>query len=152
MKCSKCDTELVPDHGAPDDPVTYQFQNALWIGFFGGYGMFVDNIEAKFPINTDERFKRASDRRGDFGLYDDYILSEEGRVIDDPEWVPEYREQRVLAAQPDYEACLCHDCAHALCDSEPWLAALLHPYGSHAHRTEYHVAHPDHLGWDYDRG
>ena len=39
--CTKCDKVLVPVHG----DTNYQFDNALWIGLFGGYGMFVDNID-----------------------------------------------------------------------------------------------------------
>lgn len=42
MNCFKCDSELLPVHDSTD----YQFDNALWIGFFGGYGMFVDNLDA----------------------------------------------------------------------------------------------------------
>jgi hypothetical protein len=141
---------LVADAGAPDDPPTYQFENALWIGFHGGYGMFVDNLEARLPTNTDERWLRNSDRIGDFGMFDDYTLDADGRPIDDPDWQPRYREERVLPGQPDYETVICHDCAHELCEREPWLKELLRPYGSHAHRTAYHEAHPEHRGWDYD--
>lgn len=147
--CLACDAELVPDHGAPDDPVTYQFDNALWIAFHGGYAMFVDNLEARLPINTDERWLRASDRRGDFGMYDDYLLHPTTRgLIDDPDWEPKFSEERILPGQPDYEAVICHDCAHALCAAVPWIEKLIRPHGSHAHKTEYQEAHPDHRGWD----
>lgn len=47
-------------------------------------------------------------------------------------------------------AALCHDCAHSLCDTVPWLAALLNPAKSHAHTQAYTDANPDHYGWDYD--
>lgn len=50
-----------------------------------------------------------------------------------------------------YEAVICHDCAHELCDKIPWIHKLIDPHRSHAHRTSYHEEHPDHYGWDYDR-
>jgi hypothetical protein len=46
---------------------------------------------------------------------------------------------------------LCHDCAHALCESQPWLTVLLDPANSHSHTETYTLSHPDHYGWDYDR-
>jgi hypothetical protein len=148
--CIRCGGELVPDEGAPDDPVTYQFQNALWIAFHGGYGMFVDNLEVRLPTNSDERWLRNSDRRDGYGMYDDFTITPEGRLIDNLDWRPTYTEDRVLPGQPDYEAVLCHDCAHGLCEREPWLAKLINPHGSHTHKTEWKDAHPDHFGWDYD--
>lgn len=46
MNCLACKAELRPvDGGFETD---YQFENALWIGFFGGYAMFVDGIETEF--------------------------------------------------------------------------------------------------------
>lgn len=44
MNCAACDRELKPEAGSPE--TDYQFDNALWIGFHGGYSMFVDNFEA----------------------------------------------------------------------------------------------------------
>ena len=145
--CYACDAELVPDHGAPDDPVTYQFRNALWIGFHGGYGMFVDNLEAKLPTNTEDRWLRGRD-----GEYLSYI-DPQGQMhpIPNEAWEPEYREDRMLSGHPDYEAVICHDCAHALCVAVPWIEKLLNSHGSHGHGEDYKQAHPEHYGWDYDR-
>ena len=42
-KCFKCGTLLTPE-GPRNNETTYQFDNALWLGLFGGYGMFVDNM------------------------------------------------------------------------------------------------------------
>ena len=39
--CQVCEKALEPLF---DDETKYQFDNALWIGFFGGYSMFVDEI------------------------------------------------------------------------------------------------------------
>jgi hypothetical protein len=39
-KCIKCDAVLEPV--GPSD-TNFQFENALWLGFFGGYGMFVES-------------------------------------------------------------------------------------------------------------
>lgn len=145
----------MPDHEMPDGRETvYQFENALWIGFHGGYGMFVDNLDAQMPTNSDERWLRNSNHVGEFGLYDDYMLVETTkgpRLIDDPEWKPEYKEPRILPGQPDYEAVLCHECAHEMCVLHPWMERLINSHSSHAHRTEYHERFPQHGGWDYDR-
>ena len=141
--CTRCHAELVPDNANLD--TTYQFDNALWIGFHGGYGMFVDNLDATMPNNTEDRWLRDDD-----GEY--LTIEHDGHVhpIDDPQWKPTYIEDRILD-QPDYEAVLCHDCAHDMCAREPWLALLLNPHGSHAHKTEWRDANPEHWGWDYDR-
>jgi hypothetical protein len=143
--CYVCETELVPDACAPDNPATYQFDNALWIGMFGGYAMFVDNLEAKLPTNTEDRWLRDAD--GEYLSYTDPV----GRVhpVENPTWKAEFRESRILEGA-DYEAVICHECAHALCATVPWIEKLINPHGSHAHRTDYHDAHPDHYGWDYD--
>ena len=141
--CTRCDAALTPDNAMPD--TDYAFDNALWIGFYGGYGMFVDNLEAKLPVNTEDRWLRDAD--GEYRVYTDPTGQQ--HPIDNTSWEPEYREDRILD-QPDYEAVLCHDCAHGLCDREPWLAKLLNPHGSHAHKTAWKNAHPDHYGWDYD--
>lgn len=39
--CYACGIELQPE--SPEDETDYQFDNALLIGFFGGYGMFVES-------------------------------------------------------------------------------------------------------------
>ena len=147
---------LSPTTPAPTP--TYQFDNALWIGFHGGYGMFVDNLDATHANNTEDRWLRDEDgeyltepkgvRAGSGPLTDRIVWGD--RPIENPQWKPTYIEERILD-QPDYEAVLCHDCAHDMCAREPWLALLLNPHGSHAHKTEWKDAHPDHWGWDYDR-
>ena len=38
--CFKCNKTLDPLAGMETD---FQFDNALWLGFFGGYGMFVES-------------------------------------------------------------------------------------------------------------
>jgi len=113
------------EEGGPD---AYQFDNAMWIGFHGGYGMFVDNMDVSWPANGMDRF------------------DDEGN--ENPGWKPEYVEKRILKGA-DYEAVICHDCAHAACEALPWMARLLNPVHSHAHRGEYHGQHPDHIGWDF---
>lgn len=171
MKCYACQADLVPDDGAPDDPATYQFDNALWLGFHGGYAMFVDNLEARLPTNTEDRWLRDED--GEYLMGTKCICSVRDRVgapqaanvgwkyhefecpcrnpIDNLDWEPEYREERVLPGQPDYEAVICHECAHELCATVPWVERLIRPHGSHAHKTAWKEAHPEHWGWDYDR-
>ena len=141
--CFACAAELTGD-SFKGEPPTYQFDNALWLALFGGYGMFVDNLEAKLPINTDDRWLRDDD-----GEY--LTIDHNGQVhpIDNPQWVPEFREQRTIDGA-DYEAVICHECAHALFDAVPWLKRLIDPHNSHAHRTAWKDAHPDHYGWDYD--
>jgi len=103
MNCFNCDVELKKDFGPESD---YQFENALWVGFFGGYAMFVDDI--------------------------DVISGYEKRTLDG-------------AA---HEAVLCHDCAHELCESVPWIAKLIKPELSHSHVQEFWEKHPYHVGWD----
>lgn len=44
--CVNCSKELKAGSINPES--NYQFDNALWVGFFGGYGMFVDDIETDF--------------------------------------------------------------------------------------------------------
>lgn len=48
----------------------------------------------------------------------------------------------------DYAAVLCHDCAHDLCEKNPWIAALLRPELSHSHTKEFWKENPEHEGWD----
>ncbi len=33
----------------------------------------------------------------------------------------------------DYRAIICHECAHDLCDTVPWIGKLINPFSSHAH-------------------
>lgn len=40
--CCGCAAQMTPQF--PDHPTSYQFDNALWIGFHGGYGMFIDDL------------------------------------------------------------------------------------------------------------
>jgi hypothetical protein len=100
MKCKACEKELKPEFARDD--TKYQFDNALWLGFFGGYGMFVDDLESE-----------ATTLNG--------------------------------AA---YDAVLCHDCAHDLCEANPWMKKLLRPTESHSHTAEFWAKHPNHEGWD----
>lgn len=99
VTCIACHTTLEPVF---HDTTAYQFDNAMWIGIFGGYGMFTDNL------------------------------------LD--------REASPLPGPPDLTAVLCHDCAHALCDTVPWLGALVDPQSSHAH--SYNHDWTGHTGWD----
>lgn len=102
--CVSCEKELAPESG--NSETEYQFDNALWVGFFGGYGMFVDDIET------------------------------------------EYGYSKPMLAGAAHEAVLCHDCAHKLCEANPWIEKLLQPARSHAHTQEYWDKHPYHEGWD----
>lgn len=105
MQCSACNQSLVPVF--PDDQTDYQFDNALWIGFFGGYGMFVEG--AGYIDSADKR-----------------------KVIE----------------ESSYEAVICHDCAHKLCEENPWISSLIRPLKSHSHTLEYWGTNPEHEGWD----
>jgi len=141
-KCYACNKHLTPDNACPD--TEYQFDNALWIGFHGGYGMFVDNLDAKLPNNTQDRW--LMDEEGQY-----LTVNNDGRTpIENEKWEPLYNEDRMLEGQPDYEAVICHDCAHELCATIPWIERLINSHNSHAHRTAWKEAHPDHYGWDYD--
>jgi hypothetical protein len=144
VNCTACGITLTPDAACPD--TEYQFENALWICFHGGYAMFVDNLEATLPNNTDDRWLRNEDGTYITGTND------EGREIpiDNPNWQPTYIEPRTIYPPSDYEAVICHDCAHDLCHLVPWIEHLLIPYGSHSHRTAWKNAHPEHFGWDYN--
>ena len=105
--CYACNVELTPDGNRDTD---YQFANALWVDFDGGYGMFVDDIDSERPSKHTPYKDQKRDR-----------------------------------------AVICHDCAHELCATVPWIERLLNPHNSHSHKTSYHEEHPDHYGWDYDR-
>lgn len=104
--CVQCEQMLTPV--VPEGTTRFQFDNALWIGFFGGYGMFVES--------------------------------------------PDFADTPKDAVLPDAtrEAVLCHDCAHLLCETFPWVKALLQPYTSHTHTLEYWKENPDHDGIDKD--
>jgi hypothetical protein len=136
--CTRCDTELTPESYYEDRPdeCTYQFDNVLWIAFHGGYGMFVDNLDATLPNNTHARWRETNDGND---------------LVENPDWVPTYNEERICSGQPDYEAVLCHDCAHALVDAEPWIRKLFQPHNTHSHKTTWKAEHPEHYGWDYHR-
>lgn len=41
-QCTACKAPLVPVF---DEETPYQFRDALWVGFHGGYAMFVDNLD-----------------------------------------------------------------------------------------------------------
>lgn len=132
--CLACDAIL-----ESDADTNYQFDNVLWIALYGGYGMFVDNDD--FPTNTEDRWLLNEDGSP---------LLEDGKVVEDQGWEPEYEEPRLLPGRPDYEAVICHECAHEMWEKLPWLAKLIPSHNSHAHRTAYLQAHPDHRGWDTD--
>ena len=135
-QCTACERPL--------EQVSNEYDNILLIGFHGGYGWFVDNLAATLPNNTADRWLRDED-----GEY--LTINNDGRTpVPNEAWEPTYNEERTLNPPPDYEAVICHECAHALCAQVPWLAKLLNPHGSHAHRTAWKEAHPDHWGWDYD--
>lgn len=105
-QCSSCQQELQPEFESVD--ADYQFRNALWIGFHGGYGMFIES--------------------------------------------PDYAESVVHSSMKktgaSASAVLCHDCAHRLCDQNPWIAQLIKPEISHSHTQEFWDDNPDHEGWD----
>lgn len=145
MNCYACNAELTGDvvDDYTGEPPTYQFDNALWIGFHGGYGMFVDNLEATLPTNTEDRWLR--DANGEYLLNGGALP----HPVENHVWEPEYREDRMLPGHPDYEAVICHECAHQLCADVPWIERLIHAHNSHSHKTSYHEAHPEHWGWDY---
>ena len=100
-QCTSCGVELTPEFPNDENTTTYQFNNALWIGFHGGYGMFVDNL-------------------GHNGVL----------------------------GETDYEAVICHDCAHKLCEQVPWIDKLIQPFHSHSHKKSFWEKHPEHEGWD----
>lgn len=103
MNCTACEIELTAIFEREDKIEMYQLDNALWIGLSGGYGMFVDGIDAPATKTLTES---------------------------------------------EYEAVICHDCAHEMFEKSPWLRKLFKPELSHSHSAEYWAAHPDHEGWD----
>lgn len=110
MQCTACGKsippEFPPQEGESESP--YQGDNNLWLGFFGGYGMFVE-------------------AQG-------YVSDNNAQVLKD--------------TRATYEANLCHDCAHALCEAHPWLAKLLQPERAHSHTEDFWKDNPLHEGWD----
>ena len=92
MNCYSCNKPLEPV--AISSMESYQLDNALWITFSGGCGMFID------PIDEDQN----------------------NNVV------------------------ICHDCAHSLCATVPWIDKLLDPQESHSHRVG--VDWTGHTGWD----
>ena len=50
--CVNCEQVLEKVFRHDVAPTFYQFQNALWIGFFGGYGMYVDEL-SDLPYGTE---------------------------------------------------------------------------------------------------
>ena len=46
MNCIACNAKLSSD--IVDPGTEFQFDKALWVGFFGGYGMFVDDIDTPY--------------------------------------------------------------------------------------------------------
>lgn len=47
--CTACEGELSPADGSETD---YHFENALWIGFHGGYSMFIDGDPSSIEGST----------------------------------------------------------------------------------------------------
>ena len=47
-KCLACGNTLTVSEAEENSAAAeYQYDNALWVGFFGGYSMFVDDIETE---------------------------------------------------------------------------------------------------------
>lgn len=46
-QCFRCEATLEGVMGSSD--TQYHFDNALWLGFFGGYAMFTDNMDSPKP-------------------------------------------------------------------------------------------------------
>jgi hypothetical protein len=132
-------------------PTDYQFDNVLWMAFHGAYGMFVDNVDATvMPLNHDEQWIDCPHSCELHSECDVCANSDcEGiRTIPDPDFDPIY-EHRTLPGQPDYEAVICHECAHELCKQVPWINKLIDPYNSHAHSRDYDWT--GHQGWDLEQ-
>lgn len=102
MKCVSCDVELVPVIDGPSDN-GYQYDNALWLTFHGGYAMFVESAWISSE-HTCENFPQ-----------DHYVC-----------------------------AVLCHNCAHVMCMSYPWMSKLLEPKTSHTHTDDFLKKYPLH--------
>lgn len=166
--CRGCRQPLESDHDTD-----YQFDNALWITVDGGYGMFVESesfmrVGDFWATIPDER-RHGILRRNRVRVVAREIRerplrlrgwrwllqvltdrAEDIRACPMPlpdelrdEWDAWYEKNR------EDRAVICHDCAHQACELLPWLGEWLDPERSHAHRTAYMEAHPDHFGWDY---
>lgn len=48
--CGRCSDELTPV--SPHGDEGYQYDNALWIGGFGGFGMFVESPEYESRLTS----------------------------------------------------------------------------------------------------
>lgn len=128
--CYGCGAELTADHDT-----NYQFDNALWIKFDGGYGMFIDDMVDTLDIASE-------------------VLGDPDAVplpIGGPGWTEEQTAEYRRLADNVSRVVICHECAHQLCDTVPWVEKLLNSHSSHAHKTSYIEANPDHSGWDLDR-
>lgn len=121
MKCASCSKEL--EKVFENDDSNYQYDNALWLGFYGGYGMFVESEE--FAEET--------------------IVEEAKNSVEEDEKEETYEK---ILPYASYEAVICHECAHKLCEEKPWLNKLLKPETGHAHKVDYWKNNPDHVGWD----
>lgn len=142
MHCVACGTDLEPEFAGIE--TKYQFDNALWIAFHGADGMFVDNIHATMPVNMDES-QWLNDEAGE------PLIDGEGRLMSNPDWQPVYEEERTLPGRPDYEAVICHECAHQLCETVPWIERLLEPLHSHSHKSQVcdELFAAGHIGWNF---
>ena len=103
MICAACTEEI-----STDFENDYQGDNNLWLGLFGGYGMFIESKD----YTSDNNLK---------------VLEGTGST---------------------YEVNLCHECAHKLCQENPWLEKIINTHNAHSHTAEYWEKHPDHYGWD----
>lgn len=79
----------------------------------------------------------------EYGLYDNVL----GITFDGGYgWFIDYSP--IFGDEAPPRAHLCHECAHHLCDTHPWIANLLKPYDSHSHRSG--SVGPEHKGWDLE--
>lgn len=107
--------------------------NVLWVTISGGYGQFVDLMPEQLA---------AAPKRAEHGYSN--VVPPRSEWTD--EEVAHYEKEMTTAST----VVLCHECAHALCDTFPAFDRLIGPYNSHSHTSQYHDKHPDHYGWDYD--
>lgn len=52
--CAACESPLSPVFRHDTAPTSFQFADALWVGFFGGYGMYVDEMSEMPGANVDK--------------------------------------------------------------------------------------------------
>jgi hypothetical protein len=74
---------------------------------------------------------------GGYAMFIDPIV-EDGEAVDP--------QRGILQKVGEYKIVICHECAHALCETVPWLEKLIDPLNSHAHRVGRDYG--DHKGWD----